>query len=317
MRLLIAYDGSSFAKDIRADLRRAGLPPDTEAVVLSVADVWGPTAPPEAYEGAATARDKLIRARAEEHRRRVAAAVEQARAMAAEAVEGYRADYPGWSLRADARSGSPAWELIKHAEAWPADLIVVGSEGLTAWGRLLLGSVSQKVLTEAQCSVRIARQPEGASAAEAGAPARVLVAIDGSANAEAVVRAVAARSWPRGSAIHLLAVDDPFNRPAAGTAGDQGDGATSPDSETPEDWPDRAIDTARRILGAGGPTVTHAVRWGDARNVIVEDAADWRADSIFLGARGMGLSERLLLGSVSSAVASRAPCSVEVVRSRG
>ena len=37
------------------------------------------------------------------------------------------------------------------------DLIVVGSHGRSALGRFMLGSVSQKVVTEAHCSVRVAR----------------------------------------------------------------------------------------------------------------------------------------------------------------
>ncbi|MFX4689754.1 universal stress protein, partial [Acinetobacter baumannii] len=47
---------------------------------------------------------------------------------------------------------------------------------------------------------------------------------------------------------------------------------------------------------------------------LIEEAEKWQADSIFVGARGLRGRERSLLGSVASAVASRAPCSVEVVR---
>ena len=44
------------------------------------------------------------------------------------------------------------------------------------------------------------------------------------------------------------------------------------------------------------------------------EAEKWGADCIFVGARGLNGLERLLLGSVSTAVASYAHCSVEVVR---
>jgi len=177
--------------------------------------------------------------------------------------------------------------------------------------------VSQKVLNEADCSVRIARKPAGAKAAAAEAPPRVLVAVDGSPHAETAVRAVAARAWPRGSEIHLLAVNDPFNRAAASISQGSSSEPPSQGAEEPEAWLNQAIETARQILGAAEPTVSHAIRWGDARHVILEEAKDWQADSIFVGARGLGRFKRLLLGSVSSAVAARAPCSVEVVRSRG
>ena len=48
MKILIAYDGSDASRTPIEDLRRAGLPPDVEALVLTVADVW---LPPETPEG--------------------------------------------------------------------------------------------------------------------------------------------------------------------------------------------------------------------------------------------------------------------------
>ncbi len=56
------------------------------------------------------------------------------------------------------------------------------------------------------------------------------------------------------------------------------------------------------------------IRRGNPKEQIIEEAESWGADSIFVGATGMRGMDRLLLGSVSSAVAARAHCSVEVVR---
>lgn len=51
--------------------------------------------------------------------------------------------------------GTPPAEIIRHAAHWKADLIVVGSHGRGTMGRLLLGSVAQKVLHEAGCPVMV------------------------------------------------------------------------------------------------------------------------------------------------------------------
>lgn len=54
--------------------------------------------------------------------------------------------------------GGPAGQVIvEEAESWGADLIVVGSRGLGAWSRLMLGSVSSAVVHHAKCSVEIVR----------------------------------------------------------------------------------------------------------------------------------------------------------------
>ncbi len=58
-------------------------------------------------------------------------------------------------VKATVALGTPAAEIIRHAAHWKADLIVVGSHGRGTMGRLLLGSVAQKVLHEAQCPVMV------------------------------------------------------------------------------------------------------------------------------------------------------------------
>ena len=53
--------------------------------------------------------------------------------------------------------GSPRAVILDEAESWGADLIVVGSHGYSRWERLLLGSVSQSVVSHAKCSVEVVR----------------------------------------------------------------------------------------------------------------------------------------------------------------
>jgi len=55
--------------------------------------------------------------------------------------------------------GSPRAVILDEAKQWGADLIVVGSHGYRAWERFLLGSVSQSVVSHAQCSVEVIRCP--------------------------------------------------------------------------------------------------------------------------------------------------------------
>jgi nucleotide-binding universal stress UspA family protein len=55
------------------------------------------------------------------------------------------------------RSGDPALGLLAVAEEEGADLIVVGSHGQSATERFLIGSVSEKVMRHASCSVLVVR----------------------------------------------------------------------------------------------------------------------------------------------------------------
>lgn len=303
MKILIAYDGSACGDAALDDLRRAGLPAEADVMVLSVADVWLP--PPPSPDVAVTDRafaERVAVAR-ERVRQQAAQAVEEARALARRAGDQLRAYFPDWSIRTEACADSPAWGVIKQADAWGADLIVVGSHGRSALGRFVLGSVSQQVLTEARCSVRIAR----GQGRDSALPARLVIGLDGSPGAEAAVAAVAARAWRPGSEARLLAVLDATLQ--ARVVEWMAEGDTEPQARL------RAtVEAAAERLRAAGLAVSPLVKEGDPKRVLVQEADAWGADCIFVGARGLRRLERWLLGSVSSAVAARAPCSVEVVR---
>lgn len=313
MKILIAYDGSECADASRADLRRAGLPPRAEAVVVSVAEVWLPPPPPSSYallkdEGVAS--DALSAANVPAH---AAPAVEEANSLALEAAERLRGSFPEWTVRAEALSGSPAWEVVKKADEWRPDLVVVGSQGRSALGRFVLGSVSQKVVTEARCSVRVAR---GKTEVEP-VPVRIIVSVDGWPASLKAVGAVAARAWPEGSEARVVAVHDPLTPSLVGRLIPPVKEWVSENNAQEVSWIEQAVVKAAEELRAAGLNASPLVLEGEPKRALVETAEEWRADSIFVGAtRHDSRARMFLLGSVSAAVAARAHCSVEVVRSR-
>ncbi|HEU5322556.1 MAG TPA: universal stress protein, partial [Methylomirabilota bacterium] len=76
----------------------------------------------------------------------------------------------------------------------------------------------------------------------------------------------------------------------------------------------RVVAAARATLEARWPAVETRVVEGDVPVQIVHAAAEWRADLVVLGARGLGALAGALLGSVSIAVARHAGCAVLVVK---
>ena len=53
--------------------------------------------------------------------------------------------------------GHPAEQIIRHAEEWKADLVVVGHRGHTFFDRWLIGSVAKHIINNAPCAVLVAR----------------------------------------------------------------------------------------------------------------------------------------------------------------
>ena len=64
--------------------------------------------------------------------------------------------------------GEPADEIVRFGRDACVDLIVMGTHGRTGVERLLLGSVAEKVLREAACSVLVVKLPKGIPATEHG-----------------------------------------------------------------------------------------------------------------------------------------------------
>jgi len=295
MKALIGYDGSVHADVAIDDLKWAGLPQDTDAIVLSSVEwpaiqairSWGMVETDFSPEW--TERIKAADQLAESGANRV------------------QTQFPGWNVLCEPASANPADTLLDKARQWPADLIVVGTHGRSALARVLLGSVSLKLIREAPCSVRVARLSKH------DGPIRLLIGIDGSAEAEAMLSAVSRRSWPKGTEAHVLTVQerlvpDNAERIAIGERVYE---------KMNEDENLRLTNFAKEAsekLEAAGLVASWTVHEGDPKHVLIQHARDHNVDAIFVGARGHGRVEGLLLGSVSSAAVAHAPCTVEVVR---
>jgi nucleotide-binding universal stress UspA family protein len=304
MKLLIGYDGSDCARAALEDLVLAGLPPDADVCVLSVADMLVPVPFDEPVRARKPPPSRIVRTA----RALSADVMAQAQQASLEAVAVLTSLFPGWRVQPEVVADSPPWALVKRAQQRGADLIVVGSHGQGALSRLVLGSVSQGVLHHATCSVRIARTRERLSAA----PPRIIVGMDGSPHARDAVDELARRPWPDGTEVRVVTAIDPHWRMAVAGAWAAPLAADAP-GDVASDAQARAT-TAVRQLADRGLSATPVVALADPKRLLVEQARTWAADCVFLGAAGHGAIERVLLGSVSAAVAARAPCSVEVVR---
>ncbi|HEX5081618.1 MAG TPA: universal stress protein [Blastocatellia bacterium] len=298
MKIVIGYDGSDYADAALDCLSRAGLPRRADALVISVAGRSLSEPPPSSYE-LVDAMQKVGPGSDSRSGVGKAASLAEAEALALslQASKRLKSIFPDWDVRAVAESQieSPAWVLMERADEWGADLIVVGSQGRSVVGRMILGSVSRKIATDAKCSVLVGRGEKNGSAV------RLIIGLDGSESSDQVVRAVAARTWPGGSLARLvtaLVIAPGLN------------------IEQQRELAKEFHHGAKALLRSAGLEISSLIKINEPEHLLIEEAETWQADCIFVGARGLGRMGRFLLGSVSTAVVSDAKCSVEIVRVR-
>lgn len=147
---------------------------------------------------------------------------------------------------------------------------------------------------------------------------KILLAVDGSACGDAAVEEVRKRPWPPGSEVKVITA---METPVVIGVGVEA-WAVPPDyfeqlqiaaREAAKAVVDKAVQQLNETSDKSF-TISHEIIGGPPSQVIVEEAEAWGADLIVMGSRGLGAWNRLILGSVSSAVVHHAKCSVEIVR---
>jgi nucleotide-binding universal stress UspA family protein len=175
-------------------------------------------------------------------------------------------------------------------------LVAVGSRGLDALDRFMLGSVSTHVIHHVSCSVLVVREAPRTIR-------RIVLAVDGSSVSKRAVQFLVRTMSPLADArmrepvIVTVTHAMPFlNYPELRDAGKA-----------------MVEETATKLLRAGY-RVEQVPRLGNPADEILKVSETHEADLIVTGAKGLGAIGRFFLGSVSTRVVQHATCSVLVVR---
>lgn len=294
MNILLAIDSSQGAQIALNEAAARPWPAGTEFLALTVLDIHGFAHFPSVIEDAKRQAACLVKTAAE------------------------RLIRAGHKCASEVTVGTPHHAITEFAKHGKADLVMLGSRGHGAIARFLLGSVAQRVLRTAPCSVELVRPTaSGSSASEHSL--KILLATDGSEFSIAAAKSVAGRPWPAGSQIKFVSVEEiPVfeNQTSAFPLA-----AVYPASlleellESARTRATDAVENARKIVtGTSLQVASTCIPLGDPRTAILDHAKGWQADLIVLGSHGRRGLDRMLMGSVSETVAVHAQCSVEVIR---
>jgi nucleotide-binding universal stress UspA family protein len=281
MNILLAVDGSTYSHRAVRLLARLPFKEPLKITVLHAVDLAALTQPAQLSPLAALKYGRLMRRDIQRHLR-------TAERLAARTAKQLAVRWP--RTKGVVVRGNPAEQIIDRAKREKADLILLGSRGLSDIRSFLLGSVSHKVVTYAPCSVLVVKSGRPAIA-------KWLLAVDGSRPSETAMRWVMRRWRPkrlRGTALFVW--DYPL--------------PPHPVSLPQQMVKERYGEPLRRA----GFEVVERVVMGHAAEEIVATARRTRADLVVIGSRGLTGLKRIWLGGVSHQVVKHSPLSVLVVR---
>ena len=184
-------------------------------------------------------------------------------------------------LRAD--SDHLAAAIASEAKSFNADLVVVGSRGLSDWQAMRRHSVSHQLLAKLDCPLLVVRgRPAGSTG-----PLRIVVAVAGGDDIAPAVKAATEVASLGSKALVVHVAQTIFSA--------QGFAYAEPEEEASE----TVARTVKLLTDSGiaaSGFVAHAVPVGD---VIAKVASEWDADLIITGSSRMGDFVSAILGSVS------------------
>jgi nucleotide-binding universal stress UspA family protein len=206
----------------------------------------------------------------------------------------------------------PVDAILTAADKFKAHVIAVGWRGHGGFQRLIAGSVSRAVASNARCSVLVVREAPRAIR-------RVVVGYDGCPHAIRAIELLASLELPRGGRVILVDAVVPHALPAAA-----GRLPTATRKELQQELRrhnDERREEAQKLLASGAARLRRAgwevdteVREVAAVAAILAAADEHRADLVVVGARATSGLQRVLLGSVANGVLNRSKAPVLLVR---
>ena len=214
------------------------------------------------------------------------------------------------SIDSAVEHGQAGAKIVEASVKFDAELIVVGTHNKIGIERLMPGSVCQFVTEHSQTPVMVARNTAP------NAKNNILVAVDGSEFSAAALEWLSAQEWVKQKKVVLMAVAHTLpssinseNNPArVSEMLLQHEYEESFLNKLMEKWSEMLAQDLKREI------VPFAIGEGDPSETILMAAANWPSEMIVMGSHGRTGLKKILLGSVSQAVASKAECSTLVVR---
>ena len=139
---------------------------------------------------------------------------------------------------------------------------------------------------------------------------KILLATDGSNFSEAAARNIVKQFRTQDSEVRVLTVVEPLSTAAV----PQMSAGYYPELEDQKREARTLVERTAKMLAEAGFKTSTVVLTGDAKTIILDEAADCKADLIVVGSHGRRGLGRFLLGSVPEAIARHTSCSVEIVR---
>lgn len=215
---------------------------------------------------------------------------------------------PRTTIRAVLAHGPLGRTIAGQARRWKADLILMGSRGLSDIRGFLLGSVSRQVVSIAPCSVLVVKQPTPKLD-------HVALAVDDSKPSRAAAKFLRSRFLPESATLTILSsAESPITEFAE---------RYLPESQLAElkrpvmERATRVVNALRdEFLKEGFPVVTQ-VQMDHVIDTIVKYVETNHDQLLVVGSRNLTKSEQRHLGSVSESLLRHAPCSVLIVRGAG
>jgi nucleotide-binding universal stress UspA family protein len=285
MNVLVATDGSKFGKWALEWLSQIPFAQAPTVKMLHVVDI-GALRAPFFTQPVVAGNERYLKAEIA----RMEAHAKKTKQDATEAMKSLHLDG-----RVVTERGPVAATIVKVAKRG-IQLVAVGSRGLDALDRFMLGSVSTHTIHHLSCSVLVVREAPRAIR-------QVVLAIDGSAPSKKAMQFLLRSMRPWENAPD----QDPMTVTVA---------HVMPFLKYPElrEAGKAMVQECANTLARAGYLVDQAPRLGHPADEILNIAQERKADLIVTGAKGLGAIGRFLLGSVSTRVVQHASCSVLVVR---
>jgi nucleotide-binding universal stress UspA family protein len=201
--------------------------------------------------------------------------------------------------------------ILEEARTMPADLIVMGTHGRTGFTRMLLGSVTERVLRQAPCPVLTV--PRKVKPTDAPPVQRILCPIDFSESSLRALRHAATVAREAEAELVVLHVIELLPEATVYGHGIVDIGA----------YDDKFRETARARMAAAiedsvpeSKTVTEVIAAGRPYKEILREADERRADLIVIGIQGRGSADLMLFGSTTQQVVRQATVPVLTLRAR-